>query len=178
MACTFETAFAYLMQSEDPGLTGKVTRDSGGLTRWGISQRAYPALDIRNLTLEQAATICRTDYFQPIHGYQIGEQRVVSKLLDMAFNMGVKTGVMILQSALNTYCQSRNALLVEDGMMGSRTIIATNDADTDLLLTGLVEVSRHYYEDIARRKPDEAQYLKGWLVRAAKIPPVCTGVSA
>jgi lysozyme family protein len=178
MACTFEEAFAYLMQSEDPGMTGKVTLDSGGLTRWGISQRAYPTLDIRNLTLEQAAAICRRDYWTPIRGYQLAEQRIGSKLLDMAFNMGVKTAVMILQSALNTHCQPRADLLTEDGKIGPRTLQATNAAEVDLLLIGLCDVSKQRYEDDARRKPSEAVDLKGWLARAAKIPPVSTAVTA
>lgn len=38
--------------------------DPGGLTNFGISQRSYPDLDIRNLTREQAVEIYRRDYWQ------------------------------------------------------------------------------------------------------------------
>lgn len=174
----FEPAFDYLMQHEDPGKTGRVTSDSGGLTRWGISQKAYPELDIRNLTLEQAAAIYRRDYFQPVHGYQLGNQRIASKLLDMAVNMGVKAAVMILQVAINIHCAPRGALLVEDGMMGSRTIIAVNNADTSLLLTGMQEVSAQHYQEIARKNPSEEQYLQGWLRRASELPRESDAVTA
>jgi hypothetical protein len=46
----FDEAFEFLMDHEDKTRSGQVTTDSGGLTRWGISQKAYPALDIKNLS--------------------------------------------------------------------------------------------------------------------------------
>ncbi len=170
----FEPAFNFLMQHEDQGLTGKVTCDSGGVTRWGISQRAYPDLDIRNLTLEQAAQIYRRDYFTPVHGFDIADQRIASKLFDMAVNMGCKEAVLLLQSALNTHCQPRAALLTEDGKFGPATLAAMNAADTSLLLVGLVEVSREHYRHIAMIRPDEAKDLPDWLRRAEAIPPEVT----
>jgi lysozyme family protein len=170
----FQPAFQFLMQHEDPGLTGKIIRDSGGLTRWGISQKAYPHINIPALTLANAASLYEHDYFSPIEGYKIGDQRPASKLFDMAVNMGIKRAVMLLQSALNTYSQPRTLLLKEDGSMGPQTIIALNHADTSLLLTGLVELSREHYREIATKVPAEACDLKGWLARAEKLPPECT----
>lgn len=174
----FKPAFNFLMQHEDPGLTGKVTRDSGGVTRWGISQRAYPHINIPALTLANAAVLYERDYFAPIEGYKIGDQRPASKLFDMGVNMGVKRAIMLLQSALNTYAQPRTLLLKEDGVIGPQTIIAVNHADTSLLLTGLVELSREHYREIARVNPAEACDLKGWLARAEKLPPECPSASA
>ncbi len=37
--------------------------DPGGETKWGISKRAYPDLDIGNLTPQQAADIYAKDYW-------------------------------------------------------------------------------------------------------------------
>jgi len=37
--------------------------DPGGETKWGISKRAYPNLDIKNLTDDVAANIYYTDYW-------------------------------------------------------------------------------------------------------------------
>lgn len=37
--------------------------DPGGETKWGISKRAYPNLDIKNLTPEAAASIYAKDYW-------------------------------------------------------------------------------------------------------------------
>lgn len=38
-------------------------RDPGGETKWGISKRAHPNVDIKNLTLEQATEIYRKEYW-------------------------------------------------------------------------------------------------------------------
>jgi uncharacterized protein YraI len=38
--------------------------DRGGVTRWGISELAYPQVDIPNLTRAKAKEIYRTDYWQ------------------------------------------------------------------------------------------------------------------
>ena len=40
--------------------------DPGGRTNWGISQRSYPALDIRTLTRGEAISIYRRDYWDRI----------------------------------------------------------------------------------------------------------------
>lgn len=39
-------------------------RDPGGETKYGISKRAYPDMDIAALTTQQAAAIYRRDYWQ------------------------------------------------------------------------------------------------------------------
>src|SRR5262245_63220224 len=40
----FKPAFAFTLQHEDPGGTGKVTEDGGGRTRFGIAARFHPDL--------------------------------------------------------------------------------------------------------------------------------------
>jgi lysozyme family protein len=157
----FAPAFEYLMSSEDPGLKGKVTSDSGGTTKYGISQKSYPHLDIPNLTLEDAAAIYRRDYFEPIHGFEIEKQSVASKLLDMAVNMGVETAIRICQECVS---------VTVDGVMGPRTLGAINAAIDITLLKALAFASSKHYREIAAAKPDEAKYLVGWLKRAGALP--------
>lgn len=52
---------------EDGGYTNHPD-DPGGETKYGISKRAHPMLDIKNLTLDQAMNIYWKDYWFPIHG--------------------------------------------------------------------------------------------------------------
>lgn len=40
--------------------------DPGGETKWGISKKSYPDLDIKNLTNEQALMIYAKDYWNPL----------------------------------------------------------------------------------------------------------------
>ena len=60
---TFDQAFDRLIDHEggyvfDP-------RDPGGETKYGISKRSYPALNIKNLDLETAKAIYRKDFWDP-----------------------------------------------------------------------------------------------------------------
>ena len=57
----FERALKFVLQHEG-GLV-EDPRDPGGVTKYGISQRAYPHLDIRKLTVEQAREIYLRDYW-------------------------------------------------------------------------------------------------------------------
>lgn len=43
----------------------KLVTDSGGLTKFGISKRWHPTLDIANLTREQAINVYRQGYWEP-----------------------------------------------------------------------------------------------------------------
>ena len=57
----FEEAFQILMDHEGGYANAKY--DRGGETKYGISKRQYPDLDIENLTLEQARSIYFKDYW-------------------------------------------------------------------------------------------------------------------
>jgi lysozyme family protein len=43
-------------------------RDPGGETKYGISKRSYPDVDIKNLTREKAAEIYKRDYWAKVGG--------------------------------------------------------------------------------------------------------------
>ena len=62
-------------------------KDPGGVTKFGISQRSYPALDIRALSLDEAKAIYQRDYWAPIQGERLpaGLDLLV---LDHAVNAG------------------------------------------------------------------------------------------
>lgn len=66
-----------------PGLPG----DPGGETNFGISKRAFPDLDIANLTVEQAEEIYREKYWA-FDGVE--DQATANCLLDCAVNQGVE----------------------------------------------------------------------------------------
>lgn len=57
----FERSLAFTLKWE-----GGLTTDSGGLTKYGISQNSYPDLDIANLTLEQVKEIYKRDYWDAL----------------------------------------------------------------------------------------------------------------
>lgn len=82
----FEGAIKIVLDSE--GGFGNHPQDNGGKTKFGISQKAYPNLDIKNLTREEAKQIYRRDYWE-----KSGADKLASPMnlivFDTAVNMGV-----------------------------------------------------------------------------------------
>jgi len=66
MQDNLDKALAFVLKWEG-GLVDN-PNDAGGVTKYGISQRAHPHLDVRNLTLEDAKEIYRVKYWEAIQG--------------------------------------------------------------------------------------------------------------
>lgn len=62
--------------------------DPGGETKYGISKRAYPRLDIKNLTLEDASAIYKRDYWNAA-GCDDLDDSLALVVFDTAVNCGV-----------------------------------------------------------------------------------------
>ena len=137
-------------------------RDPGGETKWGISKRSYPSLDIANLTREDAIVIYYRDWWQR-YGYgRLQDEAVATKLLDMAVNMGPATAHRLLQEALVFLGYD----IAVDGIIGPQTITAADEADPKRLLQVLRWLAAHYYYRIATQRPQSRAFLIGWLKRA------------
>lgn len=65
--------------------------DAGGETKYGISKRSHPDVDIKNLTIEQAEEIYKSNEWAKLHcdSYQNIQYRW--KLFDIAVNQGMGT---------------------------------------------------------------------------------------
>lgn len=74
-------------------------KDPGGETKYGISKRAYPELDIAALTREDAEAIYLRDFWNPIEADMLPEA-VTFQLFDFAVNSGIETATRYLQRAL------------------------------------------------------------------------------
>jgi lysozyme family protein len=94
---TFERAVAIVLAYEGGFVDDP--RDAGGATNFGISQRAYPELDIAALTEDQAKAIYHRDYWEPIQGDALPAPLAIMTF-DAAVNMGVGTAVRQLQTVL------------------------------------------------------------------------------
>lgn len=93
----FDIAFDRLMGHEggyvnDPD-------DPGGETKWGVSKRSYPHLNIKELTRDGAKEIYRRDFWDRIHGDRLHDG-VAFQVFDFAVNSGIDTAVRYLQRAL------------------------------------------------------------------------------
>lgn len=84
---TFDDAFECLLTTEGGYVDDK--NDPGGETKYGISKRAYPNVDIKNLTVEQARAIYERDYWQAAGCDQITDPALAFLMFDTAVNQGV-----------------------------------------------------------------------------------------
>lgn len=62
--------------------------DPGGETKYGITKRSYPNLDIANLTLDDAKAIYLRDYWSPLN-LDSAPYSVALLLFDAAVNQGL-----------------------------------------------------------------------------------------
>ena len=74
--------------------------DPGGETKYGISKRAYPKLDIKNLTLEDALALYYRDYWYLAKSSGFPLDVCV---LDCAVNEGTKIATQFLQVSSGDY---------------------------------------------------------------------------
>lgn len=137
--------------------------DPGGETRWGISKRSYPDLDIANLTEEQACAIYYRDWWRRYKYDLIEDATVAAKVLDLSVNMGPSAAHKCLQRALHA-CGRRDVVI--DGIIGPQTLAAVNAANPLMLLAALRAEAAAYYRSLVQNDPKRSKYLNGWLNRA------------
>jgi lysozyme family protein len=94
--------------------------------------------------------------------------RLHQKLFDTAVNAGHSRAVKLLQQALN---DAGGARLAADGRIGPKTRAAICGLDENAVLRKYAERQAAFYRGIVARKPSQAKFLKGWLRRAAWLPP-------
>lgn len=109
--------------------------DPGGETRYGISQRAYPDLDLSTLTREQAKAIYERDYWRAAKCDKLPEGLALLHF-DCAVNQGVGRAAIFLQQALG---------VTADGIIGPVTLGAVENADLPAVITEYcAQRGRHY----------------------------------
>lgn len=117
--------------------------DPGGETKWGISKRAYPDIDIKSLTKEEAMLIYERDYWLKI-GADKMDKRMAMTCFDSAVNCGVgrtRSWLAELEKA-----KERNPQLRDDARW-------------------MIQRRTQYYMDLVKKRPALNKYIKGWLNR-------------
>lgn len=165
MSNLFDKAFEELIGIEG-GYVNDPT-DRGGETKYGISKRAYPNLDIRNLSLAQAKQIYYTDYWKASGADQVLKYDLALELFDTAVNMGTSIARKFLQQSLNL--MNRNGTnfpdLFVDGAIGPNTLKAYRSVDDRILLKVLNGLQFCRYKEICEKDPSQEKYFNGWMKR-------------
>jgi len=148
----FDTAFEQLISHEggyvfDP-------RDPGGETKFGISKRTYPTLDIRNLTLADAKAIYHRDFWQRAQCDKLHPD-LAFDVFDAAVNSGVGQAIRWLQ---------RSAGVADDGVVGPLTLAAIQRLDDPSAIRA--RFSGHRLDFMTRLSTFDV-FGKGWARRIA-----------
>ena len=93
---SFSLAIKFTLQHEGGYVNDP--KDPGGETNFGISKRAYPSLDIKNLTEHQAKNIYFKDYWLAA-GCDKLESKLAICVFDAAVNLGLKKAKLFLETA-------------------------------------------------------------------------------
>lgn len=141
------------------GLTSDPS-DSGGTTRYGISQRAYPDENILGLTVDRAKFLYKRDYWDKIMGDNLVDQGIAELLFDSCVNIGVKTAIILAQRVLG---------VDDDGIIGQKTIYALNTQNAIVFNNAFTLRKIEYYINIIKKKPGQLKYAVGWIDRTLKM---------
>lgn len=134
--------------------------DPGGLTKFGISKRSYPKVDIRNLTETDAIAIYKRDFWDMVGGDLIKSYGAAFAIFDQAVNRGVSTSIKQAQKVLG---------ITADGKMGATTIRSLNSFNDKDFVKLFANESRLAYQKIVAGNPSQQVFLKGWLNRVASL---------
>ncbi|MDR1037345.1 MAG: hypothetical protein LBT40_12500 [Deltaproteobacteria bacterium] len=109
----------------------------------------------------------RVNFWELFSGVLTG--RILWKVFDTAVNNGEGTARKLLQRALNL--PPLNSHLAVDGVLGPKTRLAVSKAPEDALLQNFCQAQAANYRAIVKSHPEQEVFLKGWLNRAAWVPP-------
>jgi lysozyme family protein len=162
----FDKAFQEIIAIEGGLVNDK--NDRGGLTKYGISQKAFPKVDIRNLTIDGAKKIYFENYWKTgsINLDQYDEKNAI-ELFDIAVNMGVATSAKTLQNALNLMNRNQKDFpdLKVDGNAGEKTFKAYSIVNKEILFKVLNGLQFSRYVSIVERDPTQESFFNGWMKR-------------
>jgi len=148
------------------GLEGGYVNDSsdrGGETKYGISKKAYPKLNIKNLTIEQASAIYKQDYWDVCKCDDMDIEMAIA-VFDAAVNHGPRKAAMFLQQLVKSKL---------DGVIGNKTLASLRKHlvlnSTSELIIKYLGIRAQFYHDIVRGDSSQAKFLKGWFIRLFKL---------
>ncbi len=154
----FNDAIVKTLAKEGGAKFTDIAGDKGGATKYGISQAAYPNVDIRNLTEQQARDIYKRDYWDRVRGDDLKSQMIAENLFDTAVNMGVRTASRLTQTMLE--------ITPADGIIGSGSLGIINQQNEKEFLVHFTLAKIAYYASLCNKDRTQSKFLLGWVNRA------------
>lgn len=147
----FDICITPVLKNE--GGTSNHPLDAGKLTKYGISQRSYPKLDIAALTADQAKALYKRDFWDANQLDQF-PLVVAFEFFDCAINCGAGTAARLLQRAVG---------VAEDGIVGPITLAAVGKFNADKLAKRMLAHRMQFYTKLS----NWPSFGAGWVNRLA-----------
>lgn len=145
--------FELLMENEGGYVNDP--KDSGGETKYGISKRQYPDVDIPNLTMEQAKDIYYRDYWLR-NKCDCMPDCISVCLFDFCVNSSAVKARKLLQKALG---------VKEDGIIGNQTIGTANRVPLRPVVEKYCDLRKDYLMSLNGFN----HFGQGWLKRVQRV---------
>ena len=190
----FDTAIEIIFKYE--GEYTNTPDDPGGETKYGISKRSYPGVDIANLTKEQAKEIYKRDFWDKSICPNL-QTKLAIAYFDIIVNHGHHGAGKILQRAINrtlSYHDTPNTPQAQSGTISLAINRTLSYHDTPIEVDGIVgpiteNLAMIYettlldpltieriqsYVTIAQKMRTSRRFLPGWINRALDIQQICS----
>lgn len=161
----FETAFQRLMEDEGFVLSDNKA-DKGGQTFAGIARKFHPDwtgwkfIDAGDTPPTQLVRdFYHVEYWIPVKGDQINDQKVATVLFSQFVNMGANA-IKLVQAAVG---------VIADGKLGTKSLAAINEADPARLLDKLCIAMVARYYAIGMKDKTQRVWWPGWIGRALRV---------
>jgi lysozyme family protein len=126
--------------------------DKGGETNYGISKRAFPNEDIKNMTVARAKVLYYNYYWLPMNLDGLSDEAAL-EIFDFGVNAGRWRAVRTAQNLVGVRA---------DGVVGPITKKAINEFDD--FVAKYKQCRKVFYEHIAAKRNNQ-KFLRGWLRR-------------
>lgn len=174
-ADAFDRAFDRLQRFEGGDAWSDDPDDPGGQTRWGISSKAHPDIDLELLNEGQARHFFFREYWQLYNVWRRTRRNadMAALYFGATVNVGPAKATMIFQRALNAVTSSR--YVKDDGTWGhttsylTRLVLEQDDLMARMLAAAFRSELAGYYRWLAQRNTKLARFERGWLTRAYEL---------
>lgn len=135
--------------------------DRGGATNKGITIGTFRNFygkdatveQLKHITDEQWLHIFKSGYWDKWKADDIENQSIADIVVDWAWASGTVTSIKQVQKILG---------VAVDGIVGNDTLTAINTADQSSLFDKIHSRRIEFVENIVKRDPSQARFLKGW----------------
>lgn len=130
-------------------------KDKGGLTRFGLSQKYNPEIDVTKITLESAVAHYHKKYYLLPHIDKLPHY-IQPAVFSAYVNAGVDESIKFLQLSSGA---------AADGLIGNQTVRHVLGRNAHTLLADFLSRRGADYSLTAANDRSQSGYLRGWLRR-------------